>query len=132
MNKYLMRFSSQVVILTLLSTSIWLPSAQATMVSSEQAITDQAVEHDRERVRALFERADVRAQLQARGVDATTVKNRVDAMTDSEITSIAGKLDSLPAGGDIIGTMVFLFLVLLITDILGLTKVFPFTRAIHH
>jgi len=132
MNKYLMRFSSQVVILTMLSTSIWLPSAQATMVSSEQAISDQAVEHDRERVRALFERADVRAQLQARGVDATTVKNRVDAMTDSEITSIAGKLDSLPAGGDIIGTMVFIFLVLLVTDILGLTKVFPFTRAIHH
>jgi len=127
-----MRFSSQVVILTMLSTSIWLPSAQATMVSSEQAISDQAVEHDRERVRALFERADVRAQLQARGVDATTVKNRVDAMTDSEITSIAGKLDSLPAGGDIIGTMVFIFLVLLVTDILGLTKVFPFTRAIHH
>jgi len=132
MNKYLMCFSSQVLILTLLSTSIWIPTAQATMVSTEQAITDRTEEHDRDRVRALFERADVRAQLQARGVDATTIKNRVDAMTDSEISSIAGKLDSLPAGGDIIGTMVFLFLVLLVTDILGLTKVFPFTRAIHH
>ena len=132
MNKFLMRFSSQVVILTLLSTTTWIPSAQATMISTEQAITSQTVKHDRERVRALFERADVRAQLQAKGVDATTVKNRVDAMTDSEIASIAGKLDSLPAGGDIIGTMVFLFLVLLVTDILGLTKVFPFTRAVHH
>ena len=132
MNKILMRFSSQVVILTLLSTTTWIPSAQASMISTEQAITGQTVKHDRERVRALFERADVRAQLQAKGVDATTVKNRVDAMTDSEIASIAGKLDSLPAGGDIIGTMVFLFLVLLVTDILGLTKVFPFTRAIHH
>jgi hypothetical protein len=127
-----MRLSSQVVILTMLSTSIWIPSAQATMVTSEQVISSQAVQHDRERVRALFERTDVRAQLQARGVDATTVKNRVDAMTDSEITSIAGKLDSVPAGGDIIGTMVFIFLVLLVTDILGFTKVFPFTRAIHH
>jgi hypothetical protein len=116
----------------MLSTSIWIPSAQATMVTSEQVISSQAVQHDRERVRALFERTDVRAQLQARGVDATTVKNRVDAMTDSEITSIAGKLDSVPAGGDIIGTMVFIFLVLLVTDILGFTKVFPFTRAIHH
>lgn len=132
MNKYLMRLSSQVVILTMLSTSIWIPSAQATMVTSEQVISSQAVQHDRERVRALFERTDVRAQLQARGVNATTVKNRVDAMTDSEITSIAGKLDSVPAGGDIIGTMVFIFLVLLVTDILGFTKVFPFTRAIHH
>ena len=127
-----MRLSSQVVILTMLSTSIWIPSAQATMVTSEQVISSQAVQHDRERVRALFERTDVRAQLQARGVNATTVKNRVDAMTDSEITSIAGKLDSVPAGGDIIGTMVFIFLVLLVTDILGFTKVFPFTRAIHH
>ncbi|HEX2531678.1 MAG TPA: PA2779 family protein [Burkholderiaceae bacterium] len=39
-------------------------------------------------------------------------------------------MDSLPAGGDsVIGVIVFIFVLLLITDILGLTKVFPFTRA---
>ena len=131
MNKYLMRFSSYVVIVSMLSTSIWMPSAQASLVGSEQVIVSQNLQHEREHIRAMFERADVRAQLQARGVDANAVKARVDALTDDEVASISGKLDSLPAGGDIIDALLLIFFVLLVTDILGLTKVFPFTRSIH-
>ena len=131
MNKYLMRCSSYVMIVSMFSMSVWMPSAQAAMVSSEQVIASQTVQHDRERLRALFERADVREQLLARGVDANAAKARVDALTDNEVAGIAAKLDSLPAGGEIIGALVFIFLVLLVTDILGFTKVFPFTKAIH-
>jgi hypothetical protein len=39
-------------------------------------------------------------------------------------------MDQLPAGGDILGIMFTIFIILLITDILGLTKVFPFTRSV--
>ena len=131
MNKYLMRFSSRVVMASRLSMSVWMPGAQASMVSGEQVIASQSVQHDRERLRSLFERADVREQLLARGVDASSAQARIDALTDSEVASIAGKLDSLPAGGDVIDALIFVFLVLLVTDILGFTKVFPFTRAIH-
>lgn len=131
MNKYLMRFSSYVMIVSMSSMSVWVPSAQATLISSEQVIVSQTVQHDRERLRALFERTDVREQLLARGVDANVAKARVDALTDNEVADIAGKLDSLPAGGEIIGALVFVFLVLLATDILGFTKVFPFTKPIH-
>ncbi len=35
-----------------------------------------------------------------------------------------------PAGGDVLGVLLTIFIVLLVTDILGFTKVFPFTRAI--
>jgi hypothetical protein len=118
------------VIVSLLSVSLGLPSAQAGLIGNEQIIVSQSMQHDRDRVRQLFERADVREQLLARGVDANVVKSRLDALTDSEVASIAGKLDSLPAGGDFIDTLVFIFLVLLVTDILGFTKVFPFTKSI--
>ena len=132
MNKYLMRFSSYVMIVSMASMSISIPNAQAAMVSSEQVIASQAVQQDRERLRTLFERSDVREQLLARGVDANAVKARVDALTDNEVADIADKLDSLPAGGDgIIGAIVFIFVLLLVTDILGLTKVFPFTKPMH-
>jgi hypothetical protein len=46
------------------------------------------------------------------------------------VAQLAGRIDSLPAGGDVIGAVVFVFLVLLITDLLGLTKVFPFTKPV--
>jgi len=131
MKNGLMVFSSRVLMVSMLSLSLWVPSAQAGMVSSEQLIDSQATHPDRERIRALFDRQDVREQLQARGVDANAAAARVDALTDDEVAAINGKLDSLPAGGDVVGTLVFIFIVLLVTDILGFTKVFPFTRSIN-
>src|SRR5204863_8976075 len=50
---------------------------------------------------------------------------------DEEVAQLAGQLDRLPAGGEgIIGALVIVFLVLLTADLLGLTKVFPFTRPV--
>lgn len=125
------QFISRTLILSMLSMSIWIPNVQAGLITTDQLAGTQASQQDRERVRAFFDREDVQAQLQARGVKSADAKARVDAMTDNEITTIAGHLDNLPAGGDsIIGVILFVFIILLITDILGLTKVFPFTRSI--
>jgi hypothetical protein len=44
--------------------------------------------------------------------------------------AVAGKIDSLPAGGEFIGVLVFVFVLLLVTDILGFTKVYSFTRPV--
>lgn len=130
MKNFLSRLVSQTLIISTLSMSIWLPTAQATMITTDQVAGIQTSVQDRERVRAFFDREDVQAQLQSKGVSSESAKARVDSMTDSEIASVNGHLDNLPAGGDggIIGALVFIFIVLLITDLLGLTKVFPFTR----
>lgn len=131
MNLPFMRLVGRILMVSVLSLSITAPSAQAAMVGTGQAIASQASQHDRERILTLLERSEVQAQLHAWGVSSDTAKARVDALSDEEVASISGKLDSLPAGGsDIIGAMVFIFLVLLVTDILGFTKVFPFTKSI--
>ena len=52
------------------------------------------------------------------------------ALSDAEAIDLAARIDQAPAGGDILGTLTFLFVLLLVTDILGFTKIFPFTRAI--
>jgi hypothetical protein len=86
---------------------------------------------ERSRVLSVLERDDVRAQLEAHGVTAAQVKARVAAMTDDELAQLAGQIDSLPAGGaDVLGVILVVFLVLLITDILGFTKIFPFTKSV--
>ena len=86
----------------------------------------------RDRIKSFLERSDVRARLQALGVSPDEARARVDALSDSEARELAAKIDSLPAGGDagILEVLLIVFLVLLITDILGLTKVFPFTKPI--
>lgn len=92
--------------------------------------TDAAVANaDRNRVASFLDREDVRLQLQAQGVNPADVKARVAAMTDAEAAQMAAHMDSMPAGG-ILGLILLVFVILLITDILGLTKVFPFTRPV--
>ncbi len=100
MNKYLMRFTTYVVLASMLSISFWVPAAQARMISSEQVIDSQAALRDRDRLRTLLERAAVRKQLLAQGVDANAVQARVDALTDDEVANISLEIGSLPAGGD--------------------------------
>jgi hypothetical protein len=91
-------------------------------------VTTQSV-LERERITTLVERADVRAQLQAYGVRPGEVKARVAALSDAEAAELAARIDELPAGGvSILGAALIVFLVLLLTDILGYTKVFPFTK----
>lgn len=84
----------------------------------------------RERIHEFLDRADVQAQLLARGVNPEAAKARVAAMTDAEAAELAARIDELPSGGiGIIGAILIVFLVLLLTDILGYTKIFPFTRS---
>jgi hypothetical protein len=83
------------------------------------------------RIAAALDRQDVRAKLESYGVAAADVKARIAALTDDEAAQLADRIDSLPAGGEgILGILLIVFLVLLLTDILGYTKIFPFTRSI--
>ena len=86
---------------------------------------------ERDQVRNFLERADVQARMQSLGVDPAAARARVDALGDDEVAALAGRIDELPAGGhDIVGAIVLVFLILLITDLLGLTKIFPFTKSV--
>jgi hypothetical protein len=98
-------------------------------VSAAMLATETTLPADRDRIGALLEREDVRAKLEAYGVTSADAKARVSALTDEEAALVAARIDELPAGG-VLGLILTIFLVLLITDLLGLTKVFPFTKPV--
>jgi hypothetical protein len=82
-------------------------------------------------VAALLAREEVRAALAERGVDPAQVEARVAALSDREAELLAERLDEVPAGANsVLGILFAVFIILLITDILGLTKVFPFTKPV--
>jgi hypothetical protein len=89
---------------------------------------------ERSQLLGLLERAEVQRELQAHGVSLAEAKARVAALSDEEAAQLALQIDALPAGGDGVGALIsavlIVFLVLLLTDILGFTKVFPFTKPI--
>ena len=63
-------------------------------------------------------------------MSTATLRERVNALTDAEAAQMAEQIDRAPAGGDVLGLLFTVFIILLVTDILGLTKVFPFTRPV--
>lgn len=108
-----------------------LQTAQAGMVSTDEILAEETASADRERVVQFLTRDDVRRQLEAMGIDPAEAQARAGALSDTDIAQIATHLKDDPAGqsvGAVIGAAVLIFLVLLITDLLCLTKVFPFTR----
>jgi hypothetical protein len=104
--------------------------AHAGIVSSSEAMASTVQTDARAKVAAVLAREDVRAGLAERGLSAEQAQARVQAMSDDEVASLAGRIDQAPAGGDILGVLFTVFIILLITDILGLTKVYPFTRSV--
>lgn len=104
-------------------------TANAGIVSTDTTLTATVADANRDRVNAFMARADVRQAMEERGVDSANALERVQSMSDAEVAQVAGRIDQAPAGGDILGTVFAVFIILLITDILGFTKVFPFTRS---
>ena len=101
--------------------------ANAGVISTEAALSTP----ERARVLSVLQRGDVRTRLQNLGVKPEDVSARVAAMSDAEIAQVADRLDQLPAGGTgIIEAALIVFLVLLFTDIMGWTKIFPFTKSV--
>jgi hypothetical protein len=124
------RFTKPVSTLVLsgfLMLSLHVPASHAALIDTN-ALAPAAGETARVKLRAALERDEVKQALAERGVSATDVQARVEALNDEEVARLADKLDQLPAGGDALGLLVFVFLVLLITDILGFTDIFPFVK----
>ncbi len=113
-------------------TSMPIGVAQAEMVTTDQVIEQVNPPEDRTRVMDFMLRDDVQQQLTILGVDPEEAARRVASLSDEEIQQIAGRLEEMPAGeggvGAIVGAILIIFLVLLVTDLLGLTDVFPFVK----
>ena len=132
-----MKLSRKIVAMTVaiaLSHTAGLQVAQAAMIATDAvavASADAQIAARRAQVMDTLNRADVAQALMDKGVDMDAARARVASLSDAEVTQLADQLDKAPAGAsDILGTSVFIFVLLLITDILGFTKVFPFTRSI--
>ena len=106
--------------------------AWAALVGTEAAVTMARHQGERDRVAAFLGRTDVREAMVAQGVNPDEAMLRLDSLSQAELNRLSRALDQLPAGGDglgvLVGAAVFIFVVLLITDILGLTHVFSFVN----
>ncbi len=127
------RTVANILVVSLCALGLPIPAVQAELVATNRVeTTRQDGFSGRELLGLLLDRADVRAALERQGVSADDANARVDALSDDEVERLAARFDSLPAAGNGFESALWLgflvFVILLVTDILGFTKVFSFTR----
>jgi hypothetical protein len=102
--------------------------AQAALIGTLQAVeASDTRAHDLETVSSTLAREQVRSQLQAMGVDPVAVDARVARLTDSELRSLADRMEQMPAGGDALAVIGVVFLVLIILELTGVIDIFKKT-----
>ncbi len=119
------RFIASLLISSILFISVQ-PAVNAAIVSTSDLVAQQQSQIDKASLLKSFDRKDVQMALASKGVDINMAKLRVASMTNEEVQQLNAKIDSLPAAGDIVGTLGFILVILLITDLLGVTDVYSF------
>ena len=114
----------------LMASMLTYSTAHAAYVPSTQAFETQQTTQYRADIAASLDKQQFRDALEAQGVSPDEVKERLAMLTPSQIEQLKTQLDSMPAGegaiGAIVGAAVFVFIVLLITDLVDATDVYDF------
>jgi hypothetical protein len=98
--------------------------APAGMIGTAYMLEDESRAASVSRIEILLARGDVARQLEAFGVDQALVVERLNGLSHAELLQLEGQLDSQVAGGDIIGLIGAVFVVLLILELVGVTDIF--------
>jgi hypothetical protein len=118
---------AKILIVTMLYIS-GLSSANAVMIPTSELANQQQLQIDRNKLLQSLDREEVQSALIERGVDPAMAKQRVMSMTAEEIRLMNEQMDKLPAGAGFLEVALIVFLVLLFTDIMGYTDIFPFVK----
>jgi hypothetical protein len=97
---------------------------QAEIIDTLAGLESAQRENDLGRVSRALATAEAREQLQALGVDQAQVEARLARLTDSELGTLADRLEQAPAGADILEVVGIVFVVLLILEAVGVIDVF--------
>lgn len=110
---------------------VQVPMAQATMIGTPQVLSEQRQQVDQQQLRAMLDDAEVKAKLEALGVDRADVERRIDSLTPHELAQFNEQLEQAPAGGNVLGVIVLFLVIFIITDMLCATNIFNFVNCIN-
>lgn len=118
------RIPAFALIVTFAAASIQMP-ATAAPVDNSQLSAQTTLQLQRDEVRTLLDREDVRSALLGYGVTAGDAEQRINNMTESELGQIHDRMSSLPAGEGALGAVLTVLLIIILLDVVGVTDIFP-------
>jgi len=120
-----MRLSKPLIYLLILSfVFLQITPAIAGIVGTDSYLSEQTLQQDRENLRSLMTRDEVQSMLEMNGLTVEQAQERVDSLTDKEVSQMAKKFDELPAGGSAAVVVLVIGLVVIILELAGITDIF--------
>jgi hypothetical protein len=111
--------------------SMSINNAGAAIVTNDVVVSHMQQDSAKTALLQAINRSDVKQQLLALGVNPADIESRINLMTDEEIAQLNQQIDELPAGGDVLGILLVIFIVFVITDVIGATDIFPFIHPVN-
>ncbi|MFV1973854.1 MAG: PA2779 family protein [Thiohalobacterales bacterium] len=105
--------------------------AQAAMIGTDQIINPAPTHQARDHVKEFLSSEAAQQQLLELGVSPDEVTRRIDSLSDSELARINQGIDQLNAGGGVLEVLLIIFIVFVITDVIGATDIFPFIKPVN-
>ena len=108
-------------------------SVLAAMIGTETVMDSTRGREARKYLHQLLARKNVQDAFIAWGIDPIEAQARIGSLSDDEVIRITDQIDRLPAGGGAVEVLLVIilvgFIVLVITDLTGVTDVFPFIKS---
>ncbi|MBW1726556.1 MAG: PA2779 family protein [Deltaproteobacteria bacterium] len=123
---------SVVMTLLILFFAVPYPPVSAAMIGTETVIETARAQKARDCLNRMMTREDLQTVLSLYGISPIEAKARLATLSDTEIMCFFDQIEQLPAGGSDLGVAFIavgvICILLFITDLLGYTDVFSFTR----
>ena len=125
------RFFASFLSLAILLLSLHTPIVNAAIVPTSSLIIEQQSQEQRQILLQRVSKAEAQELLLSFGVTPEMAEQRIQAMTTEELAQLNNKFENLPAGQGILGTVIVVFVVLIVLDLLGTTDIFPAIKPIN-
>ncbi len=107
-------------------------STLAAIIETKTVLDMSRGQEARAYLNRIIAREDIQDLFISQGVDPLEARARIDSLSDAEVVRLYDQIEQLPAGGSdfgiVLGTIAVIFIVLIVTDILGYTDVFTFVK----
>ena len=110
MNDLWMRRIAILLVVSVAFISI-VPRVQAAFVTSDESFSSSMRQQDMATVKKILEQKLVQQRLKALGYSEQEVTARLDKLSDNELHRFATQLDTLAAGGDSLGVIVVILVI---------------------
>lgn len=121
-------FRKTLVVLAIATTSLFVAVPASAGMVGTASLSSETMQITTGVDSLVEQRQWIQTQLETNGVESAQAALRVSSLSDDQVKQIHQRIDEMPAGSSALGTVAFIFLVLVITDLTGLTDVFPFIR----